>query len=188
MGQEPTSRTAGLMEAVRTMPLFRQVVPMEAMICWPIPVRHRPAWDGRTAVYLKVLLAGYRRGAQRGDPTRIFPPFAMLTLNFANGAPVEYADVRYTRPWPMTPPFGPVGEHPHPAIAHLTTGDYLKERDRLFQLYDELAESLLAGTPFANRDEFADVLGRMVEPGLLPYYRSVGPRFIETFLGPGPHA
>ena len=84
--------------------------------------------------------------------------------------------------------FGPVGEHPHPAIAHLSVGDYRKERDRLFQLYDELAESLLIGTPFADRAEFADVLGRMIEPGLLPYYRTIGPKFVETFLGPGPHA
>jgi hypothetical protein len=170
------------------MPLFRQLVPMEAMICWPLPLRQRPAWDGRTAVYFKILLAGFRRPENRGQPTTIFPPFAMMTINYANGLPVEWVDLRYSRPWPSSPPVGPVGEHPHPAVADLTVGEYGAQRDRLFALYDELAEALLAGEPFARQDEFGVVFGTLAEPGLMPYYRAVAPRFVERFLGPGPAA
>jgi hypothetical protein len=70
---EVSSRTGGLLESARSMPLFRQVVPTDTMIGWPIPVRQRPAWDGRTAVYLKLLLFGFRRGPEQGDPTSLFP-------------------------------------------------------------------------------------------------------------------
>jgi hypothetical protein len=180
----PTSRTAGLMEGLRSMPLFRQLVPMEAMIGWPIPVRHNPGWDGRPAVYLKFLLSGNRRPERRGEPTRLLPPFAMITLNWATGAPVEFADLRYSRPWPITFPPPVIGEFPHEAVRGMTAGDYLAARSRLCELYDDLFESLAHGAEFAEAQEFGELLGRLAEPGLLPFYRKVAPRFVERFLGP----
>ncbi|WP_298798349.1 hypothetical protein [uncultured Pseudonocardia sp.] len=179
----PTSRTAGLMSGLRSMPLFRQVVPMEALVGWPIPARHNPGWDGRTAVYLKFPLYGYHRPARRGEPTRLLPPFAMLTLNWANGAPVEFVDFRYSRPWPITATPPVIGEFPHAAVRELSGGDYLAARVRLAELYDGLFESLGDGSGFDGEAELADLLGRLLEPCLAPYYRMIAPRFAERFLG-----
>ena len=186
---EPTSRTLGLMDGVRSMPLFRQLVPMEAMIGWPIPIRRDSGWDARRAVYMKLPLFGTGRPVRRGDPTQLLPPFAVLTLNWANGVPVEYADLRYTQPWPMSPSQVAVGEFPHAAVRELSAGEYLKERTRLCELYDEVFESLAAGRPFTGRVEFGERLAVLMEPSLLPYYRLLAPRFVAAFLGDtGPDA
>ena len=61
-------------------------------------------------------------------------------------------------------------------------------QERLFSLYDELFDSLVTGTRFAAESEFADLLRRLLDPGLEPYLRALGPRFFERFLGPGPSA
>ena len=170
-----TSRTAGLMDGLRSMPLFRQLVPMESMINWPLPKRQRPAWDGRTAVYLTFLLSGFRRPARRGDPTELLPPFATLTLNWANGAPVEYSDLRYRRPWPITDPPPVVGgSHTRPSAASAWASTWPPAL-RLGELYDGLVENLLSGSGWAGDQEFAALFSRIVEPGLVPYYRAIAP-------------
>jgi len=177
---EAMPRTGQLIRDLRRTPMFRQVVPMESGIGWPIPVRHR---DGETHVYARLPLYGL----QRADAvTNLFPPFAMITVHWPEGRVVEFADFTYSRPWPAGASAGPAGVFPHEAVRGMTTRDYMTERDRVLAGYDELLDSLRAGQPFTARDEFATLLRRLLEPGLEPYYRALGPRFFDQFLGPGP--
>src|SRR3712207_2891537 len=68
------SRTEALLREVRQTPLFRQLVPMEAGIGWPIPVR-RVDGEGQRRVYLRLPLYGYRPTPVRGQSAILYPPF-----------------------------------------------------------------------------------------------------------------
>ena len=186
--QTQGSRTGRLMEDVRRMPLFRQLAPMESGIGWPIAVRHRPGWTGTTAVYMRLPLFGFQQPPDASRPTVIYPPFATITLDWATGRPVEYADLRYTRPWAMHGPQGAVGEFPHDAIRGWSAGEYLKSRTRLLELYDVMLDDLRAERPFGERAEFGELFQTLLDPSLEPYYRALGGRFVEQFLGPGSSA
>ncbi|WP_306337158.1 hypothetical protein [Streptomyces sp. KL118A] len=170
---------AELLERLRRMPLFRQLAPMECGIGWPMPLRIGPD-SGATRVCLRLPLFGMR--PLSGGGAELFPPFATVTLDRATARPMEYVDLRLTRPWP--PPKGaePVGTFPHEAVDG-TVGDYRAARRELLALYDDLCDSLAAHTRFEHRDRFATLLRRLLEPGLEPYYRALGPDFYAHFLG-----
>jgi hypothetical protein len=176
MPDRSRSRTGALLQEVRRQPLFRQLVPMEAGIGWPIPVRRKPR------VYLRLPLFGLHREDGR---TLLSPPFATVTVDTDTGRPAEYQDLRFTRPWDPAGQPPSVGEFPHDAVRAMSTGDYAKARERLLECYDGLVASLVDDSPFVELEEFAELLGRLVEPSLLPYFRALGPRFYERFLGPG---
>jgi hypothetical protein len=178
------SRTARLMADLRKTALFHQVVPMEAGIGWPIPVRHRPGWDGAIQVYMRLPLYGFRRDGTSGV-THLFPPFSMLTLRWPTGQVVEFADFRYTRPWPAPTNVTAVGTFPHDAVLG-SVSEYTTDRERLLGLYDDLLDGLQTQRPFAGQAEFTLLLRKLAEPALVPYYRALGPRFFDQFLGPGP--
>ena len=167
------------------MPLFRQLVPMEAGVGWPIPVR-RLDGAGARRVYLKLPLYGYRPTPVRGQGAVLYPPFAVVTLRWDTGRPVEYVDLSYSQPWPVDPRPEPVGTFPHDAVRG-SRRQYLDDRARLLRHYDEMADRLADGTGFSADwiESFAALLSRLVEPGLLPYYRLLGRTFYERFLGPG---
>lgn len=165
-------RTARLLREVRRTALFRARVPMEAGIGWPIP-------DERHGVVRLVLpIFGMDRADGR---TVLYAPFARVTVDYLTGVPVEHVAVRRPDVRPE-----PVGVFPHEAVRG-PAGQYRCDRSRLLELYDELADTLACGTEFDGR-EFADLLGRLVEPGLLPYFRQAGPHFYQRFLGTGPVA
>lgn len=166
------SRTARLLQEVRRTALFRARVPMEAGIGWPIP-------DERHGVVRLVLpIFGMHRADGR---TMLYAPFARVTVDYNSGVPVEHVAIRPPEVRPE-----PVGVFPHEAVRG-SAGQYRCDRARLLELYDELADALASGTVFDDR-EFADLLGRLVEPGLLPYFRRSGSDFYQRFLGPGPVA
>lgn len=188
-GEEPgRSRTETLMRDLRRMPLYRQLVPMEAGVGWPIPLR-RPGLDGEPVVYLKLPLYGFRPSPRRGQGALLFPPFATVTLRWDTGRPVEYVDLLFTRPWAMSREVKPVGEFPHDAVRGSRQA-YLADRARLLASYDELCERLARREPLSAdwASEFSDLLRRLVEPGLEPYFRTLGRSFYERFLGAGPDA
>lgn len=171
-------RTVQLMEEVRRMPLFRQLVPQEAAIGWPIPLR----LNGR--VYITLLFHGYSRRKDQGGAS-LYAPFSTLTLDWQNGKPVEYTDLRFRAPWPATPPETPVGAFPHPAVQALSVGEYRQQREQLLYRFDQLFEMLARQEviPDAWSAEFGTLLRQMMEPALEPYYRALAPRFFERFLG-----
>ncbi|WP_431676868.1 hypothetical protein [Kitasatospora sp. KL5] len=181
------TRTGQLMQQLRRTPFFRSQLPMESYLAWPIPLR-RPDGTGRPAVHLRfAVFSGDRDPDGRGILVR--PPFATLTVARRTGRLVEYADLRFTRPWPADAGHEPVGRFPGERLAG-TVGDYRLLRHRLLARYDELLDALEQGRslpPDAEAD-FADLLGRLIEPGLEPYLRALGPAFLARFLGPGPSA
>jgi len=181
---KPTSQTGTLLHEVRQMPLFRQLVPMEAGIGWPIPVRKLDG-EGRRRVYLRLPMYGYRPTPERGQGAILYPPFAVVTLRWDTGRPVEYLDLAYTQPWPVSAHPEPVGTFPHDAVRG-SRGNYIADRERLLWLYDEMAEYLQAGQGFSADwiESFSGLLRRLVEPGLLPYYRILGGKFYDRFLHP----
>lgn len=173
-----TSRTEQLTRDIRKTALFRQQVPQEAGVGWPMPFRRQ---DGR--VYVTLLFFGYvpDRAARA---TKIFPPLAVITVDWERWRAVEYLDLRYRHPWPDDQCEEQVGVYPHPAVAELSVAEYRKLRSELFGAYDELLEHLVSGTAFPPDlvARFGEQLRVLMEPGLEPYYRLLSPSFFGRFL------
>jgi len=180
-GSQATTRRVSRMEAmlaqVRRTSAFRALVPAEAGIGWPIPLRRHGQ------VYVLLPLFGQRVTARRGAPVELYPPFATLTLRWSNAKPVEYVDLRFSRPWPEEQARGPVGTFPHDAVRG-PVSDYRRERSRALAMYDELLEHLARDEPVPGEflDEFAALLRKLMEPGLEPYYRILGPKFFDGIV------
>lgn len=175
MADRSATRTGQLMAGVRAMPLFTQLCPERTQVGWPIPVR-------RGAVYLRLPLCTFEPVAGRGSA--LFAPFATLTVDWATGRPVEYADLRYTRPWPPGTADTPVGMFPHPGVRASLAG-YQADRERLLAGYDGVVGALAGGPAYGDPAGFGSLLRRLLEPDLEPYYRALGPKFFDRFLGPG---
>jgi hypothetical protein len=171
------SRTESLFKGIRNMPLFKQLIPMESGIGWPIPVRR----DGK--VYLKFLFFGQSSTGEKGK-IALTPPFATLTLNWANAVPVEYIDLRFQNPAPDLIWEGQVGIFPHQAVERIPINTYIQKRQELFALYDDLFNALAKGdSRTADQDaEFAHLFSTLLESPLIPYYRAIAPKFIDRFL------
>lgn len=179
---DATTRTGRLRDDLRAQPLFRQLVPMEAGIGYPIPVRLQPGRTAPTEVFARFPLFGMARTPEGG--TAFHPPFATLTVSWRSATTVEYVDLAFSRPWPIDPSAPPVGGFPHEAVADATVEEYLADEERLFALYDGLFEALEAQVRFGDADRFALLLRRLTHPGLEPYLRLLAPRFYDRFLGP----
>ncbi|MEU6995535.1 hypothetical protein ABZ953_33380 [Streptomyces sp. NPDC046465] len=173
-------RTEELLVRLRRMPLFRQLAPMESGLGWPVPLRLGPASGDAGRICLRVPLFGMR--PRTGGGAELFPPFATVTLDRATGRPMEYVDLRLTRPWPVPDRPEPAGSFPHAAVSG-TVADYRAARGELLALYDDLCDHLAARTPFARGARFSALLRTLLEPGLEPYYRALGPEFFAHFLG-----
>jgi hypothetical protein len=173
--QQTLCKTEQMMISVRKMPIFRQLIPQEAGIGWPIPLRK----EGK--IYVTLPFYGYT--SQKGE-TSLFPPFATLTLNWANLMPVEYVNLRFRNPAPNLPWEGQIGTFPHEAIAQITRGEYLEKRRELLAMYDEMLDNLSQNQPFTEEwnQRFSETLRLLIEPALEPYYRVLGEKFFERFL------
>lgn len=174
------SRTEQLMQDIRKMPIFHQLVPMEAGIGWPMPRR------AGGQVYVTLPFYGFLWTPEQRSWT-LFPPISTITVQWSNLVPVEYVDLRYSRPWPEGQGDSPVGTFPHDAVAALTREQYEQDRSELLTMYDELFDTLVlnkALPPFWNR-RFGQLLRRFLEPALEPYYRGLAPKFFAQFLSFG---
>ncbi|WP_199840142.1 hypothetical protein [Streptomyces viridochromogenes] len=162
---------------IRKTPLFRQLVPHEAAVGWPIPFR-KPG-----KVY--VTLAFFGMSAVPGQSgTQIFPPLSMVTVDWTTQRPVEYIDLRFRHPWPDDRVNGQVGVFPHQAVRHMSVDDYRRARADLMAMYDRLLASMIDGEqlPADWVEEFSQQLRILMEPGLEPYYRALSPSFFSRFL------
>jgi len=175
---ENTSRMEELMTSIRKTPLFRQLVPQEAGIGWPIPLR-----KAGKKMYVILPFFGLARPKDESRAA-LYPPFATLTVNWSNQMPVEYVNLRFRNPWPEGQWEGQVGTFPHSAVARLTVAQYQEKRRELLAMYDELMGLLAQGSAIAPewRAHFGQLLRLLVEPGLEPYYRALGPKFFDHFL------
>lgn len=169
------SRTESLLARVRRSLIFRELIPAEAGIAWPVPVRR-----GDRAL---MQLAAFGQRARPGGGVDLYPPFATLTLEWSTARPVEYRDLRIERP---ETPNGPIGTFPHAAIRG-TSAAYVAKRRELLGLYDELFERL--ATPAQHPTDaldarFCELLALLIEPPLEPYLRALAPDFLARVLGP----
>jgi hypothetical protein len=163
------------MAAVRRSPVFRQLIPQEAVTGWPLPNRR----DDSTYVTLP-----FHRMSRRGGETGqwdLYPPFATLSFDWGDGRLVAYRDLAYDRPW--EPPEGPVGTFPHSSET-ASKRRYLERRAELLVAYDELFQKLATADTFENAwiTRFGALLGELMEPSLKPFYRALAPKFVDRFL------
>ncbi|XZF65671.1 MAG: hypothetical protein ACSI46_13715 [Gloeotrichia echinulata DVL01] len=174
---ETVGKTAELLLKIRQTPLFRQLIPQEAGIGFPIPLRK----EGK--VYAILPCFGFTPSAQKGQ-TAIFPPFATITVNWANQVPVEYVNFSFRNPAPELQWSGQIGTFPHPAVANMTVEQYKEKRHQLLAMYDEMFAALEQNNSFSSEwiDEFSELLSTLLEPALKPYYRVLGTKFCARFL------
>ncbi len=169
-----------VMQDIRRMPLVRQLVPQEAGISWPMPLRK----EGRIYVTFAFFGMFYQQEQQQ---TALFPPFATLTLNRVNLLPVEYVNLRFRNPWPAGNWEAQADIFPHAGLAHLSIGQYQQKREELLSMYDEMMATLAEGGTFAPEwtAAFRRLLRLLMEPGMVPFYRALAPRFFAHFLDAG---
>lgn len=179
----PRSRTAEAMANVRRTPLFRSLVPMEAGVGWPIPVVPSGRLDG-DAVTMKLPLFGMQPAPEPGVAAHLYAPFATVSLDWKTLRIVEYVDLRHKGVWPDAVWEQSVGSFPHDAVS-VSRGEYLARRAALLDRYDELFGMLAQRREPSVEwsQDFADLLAALVEPGLLPFLRQLGPKFFTKYLG-----
>ncbi|EDX83179.1 hypothetical protein S7335_358 [Synechococcus sp. PCC 7335] len=174
------SETAKLIKLIRAMPLAQQLIPMEALTGWPMPLRR----ESNIYVHLPFVGANQSHGKQG---MALFPPFALITVDWSNGLPVQYLNLRFQHPWPEGNWNSQAGTFPHPEIAQLPKAEYVSKRQELLAMYDHLLNSLAKREAFSLewKARFSESLRLLMEPALEPYYRALSPKFFQTFL---PHS
>ena len=170
------SKTEELLQNIRQTPLFRQLIPQEAGIGLPIPLRKQ----GK--VYAILPCFGFTP-SEKGK-TAIFPPFAIITIDWQNQIPVEYVNLRFRYPETEFKWDAQVGIFPHPSVAEMTIGEYKEKRREVLVMYDKMFENLESDASFSSEwiNEFSELLNTLIEPSLVPYYRIFGSKFCERFL------
>lgn len=157
---------------IRKHPVFRSLVPMEAGVGWPVPIRRNGS------VYLCIPFFGLQP-AKDGNPILIYPPFATITLSWPNLVVVEYVNLRWKKIWSEKELSIPAGKFPHPTVAGLKLAEYNEMHGRLMWHYENM---LNAKIDEAGLKEFKQLLAQMMEPALLPYYRKLFTKFYDHFL------
>jgi hypothetical protein len=178
----PGSRMESLLATVRGMPIFQQLVPAEAGIGWPIPLRR--------AGQIYVLLPFFGMEPLATGGATLYRPFATMTLRWPDATPVEYASLRFLEPRPESEWNTPIGHFPHAAIEGISRDQYVGLRRELLGLYDRLLETLGAENAPLTREEeraFQRLFRLLFDPALEPFYRTLGPsalgaRFCNRFL------
>ncbi|MDN3025887.1 hypothetical protein [Streptomyces sp. S.PB5] len=175
------TRTEALSREFRRSRMFHQLVPMESGIGWPVPVP--VVQDGAPRVYARLPLFVLRPDPSGGAD--LFPPFATATFDWSTRRLVEYTDLRFKEPYRSRAEWShPIGRFPHPAVDGLTTSAYRDLRSDLFSRYDELFDELARGRQPGDgwSERFDRLLEQLLEPGLVPYYRQLAPKFLHRHL------
>lgn len=165
-----------LVKNVRKTPIFKQLVPMEAVSGWPIPSRRN------NRVY--VTLPFYGAQNQEKGKTALYPPLALITVDCLTLAVVKYVNMRYDNPWPQGNWQEIAGYFPHEAISKMTIREYKAKKKELMFLYDKIIQCLINGKQLdADTDaKFSAILTVMMEPGLKPFYQAINPNFFNHFI------
>ncbi len=173
MSNQTTSRTSALLRGVRTTAAFRQLIPQEAGVGWPLPQRR----DGRVQLVLPFF--GMPKPKDRGA-VPLHPPFATMTIDWKTARVINYRDLVSEGLWETREP---VGTFPHDEIAELRRKDYLDRRERLLAMYDEMCARLETHDQFEPNwtAAFSAHFSALVEPSLLPYYTRLSGGFIQRF-------
>lgn len=164
-----------LIKTIRRTPIFKQLVPMEAVSGWPIPVKR----NGR--VY--VVLPFYGAQAQKKGKTILYPPLALITVDCMTMVVVKYINMRFENSWPSGKWQEAAGHFPHEAICKMTVREYKAQKRQLMFLYDTIINCLIDGKKLDPQTDaqFAKIMSIMMEPGLKPFYQAISPRFFDHF-------
>ncbi|MUG96848.1 hypothetical protein F7734_32705 [Scytonema sp. UIC 10036] len=175
---QPTSKTGQLIVNIRKTPLFRQLIPQEAGIGLPIPLRK----EGKVYVILPLFGSIVNR---QEKVTYIYPPFSTITLDWSNLQVVEYVNLRFRNPAPELNWEAEAGIFPHPAVSQMTIAQYKEQRQELLTMYDKMFEMLAEGSAFPDEwcRRFSELFHLLLEPTLEAYYRALAPKFCDRFLG-----
>ena len=175
---EIISKTELLFKNIRKTKLFREKIPMEAGLGWPIPLRK----DGN--VYAILLCFGVFPTTEK-DVTALYPPFAAITIDWANQKLVNYVNFKEQNPRIQLQWEGQIGTFPHPSVTQFKPSEYREMRQELLSMYDEMFDKLSSGANFSSEwtARFSYLLGILLEPALQPYYRLLGGKFCNRFLG-----
>lgn len=170
------SKIEELLRSVRISPVFRQLVPMEAVSGWPVLERKK----GRVYVTIPYYMI---KNKERGK-TLLYPPIALITAEFQTKRIVSYVSTDYKKLIEDKGLLEPAGIFPHEAVKNFTVKDYKAQKKELMHCYDILALNLLESKPADKNIEqrFSELLTVLIEPGLLPYYQSISPKFFEYFV------
>lgn len=170
-------RMVDVLNTIRQTTIFRELIPQESGIGWPLPLRKSGG------IYVTLPFYGYEYNKEKNQ-TALFPPFATLTINWQNQVPVEYVNLRFRNPWPEGNWEEQAGIFPHPAAAHLSVSQYEQKRKELLTMYDDILVTLAQGGIFTAewKAAFRDLLRTLMEPGLEPFYRALAPKFFDHFL------
>ncbi|MGL6342801.1 MAG: hypothetical protein ACRC80_27135, partial [Waterburya sp.] len=169
-------QTEKLLKNIRKTPLFMQLIPQEAGVGLPIPLRRN------NKVYALLPCFGFKP-VEKGK-TLLFPPFAKITVQWSNQLPVEYVNLHFNNPAPELQWSGEIGTYPHDAVAEMTIGEYKAKRQELMQMYDEMFAALenSSGLSPDFKQQFSDLFSTLIEPPLIPYYQVFGEKFCQNFL------
>jgi hypothetical protein len=170
------SRTEKLLQNIRKTPLFMQLIPQEAGIGLPIPLRREEK------AYAILPCFGFKP-IEKGK-TILFPPLANVTVQWSNQLPVKYVNLKFDNPAPELQWSGEIGTYPHDAVVGMTIGEYKAKRRELLQMYDEMFAALENGSGLSPewKQQFSELFSILIEPPLIPYYRVFGAKFCQKFL------
>jgi hypothetical protein len=170
---ESDTKIEQLIKYIRKTALFRQVVPMEAAAGWPIPVLKN------NEVYVVVPFYGVT--VKGKGKTSIYPPLCTISVQWSNKVVVEYVNLRYNNSMPGGQWEKEAGSFPHEAISKMTVREYKKTKKELMELYDTMLDNLNKGNELSSQQEvrFRELLKILVEPGLIPFYKSINSEFFE---------
>ncbi|WP_321418342.1 hypothetical protein [uncultured Desulfobacter sp.] len=171
------SDLSAIINALQKTAFYRQIIPMESAIGWPVPVRKNDR------VYILLPLFGVQPTKEKGK-TALFAPFATITLDWKTQKLVEYADLRFRTNWSKDTWAKEAGYFPFNKIATLTVGEYREKREKLLKLYDDMFHLLADNRPFSSEfnEDFSSLLRILMEPCLEKYYRVLAPKFFNHFL------
>ena len=169
-------QTEQLLKNIRKTPLFMQLIPQEAGIGLPIPLRRN------NKIYAILPCFGFNP-IEKGK-TELFPPFAKITVQWSNQVPVEYVNLHFSNSAPGLQWSGEIGTYPHDAVAGMTIGEYKAKRRELMQMYDEMFTALKDNSSLSQewKQRFSSLFSTLIEPPLVPYYQILGAKFCDRFL------
>lgn len=163
-----------IMQCIDSSEARRVLVPVDAVMGWPYyTLKHG---------VLCATVPFYGRRIENKQ-VYLYPISHIMTMTLVDGRMIEYSNLYYSREFKDVDFSVSCGRFRHKAIEHMTREEYEMTREKLFDLYDELLICLRAGKGFARQAEMKACFALMMEPGELPMYERLAPRFFQNYCG-----
>ena len=118
------------------------------------------------------------------DKTLVYPVRYTVTMVLPEKKIVAFRDLSLEPAFAAVDFSAPIGLFRHEAIRHLKKSEYNELREELFVQYDKVAAMLLFNAPYGEEDEekMCGLIKQLIEPSLLPIYKSLDGDFFEKYL------